>query len=395
MRRGATASPAYRPGRGCSSSGPSARSPDTARITVPAQGGVRQDLALRRSAATLTEVVVSAQKRTEVVREVPIAITAWEGEFLRNTGVQEFDQLSQFVPGLNVQLQSPNNPGFVVRGITSDNGDSRVEPRVSVFQDGVSISKSRGSVVELFDLERVEVLKGPQGTLFGRGAQIGAVHLIQNRPVAERAGELRLGTGNFGERFVSAVANAPLGSDRVLGRLAGIYNSREGFLDNPPAGRSTARRRSPCAGRCACSPPGAPWSTSSATGSRTRRRGSPSPPTCRRSACAARPDPFATTRLEDGERLGVDRTVWGATVLATHTAHERLDTQRDRRLPPLRLRRGVRRRRHRGAGAPLQRDRHGHAVEPGAARVRSTPAGASPASAASAPFARRARSACR
>ena len=70
-----------------------------------------------------------------------------------------------------------------MRGITSDSGAATSEPRVSVFQDGVSISKSRGSYVELFDLERVEVAKGPQSTLYGRGALIGAVNLVQNRPV--------------------------------------------------------------------------------------------------------------------------------------------------------------------------------------------------------------------
>jgi iron complex outermembrane receptor protein len=80
-----------------------------------------------------------------------------------------------------VQNQSPNNAGFVMRGITSDSGESTAEPRVSVFQDGISISKSRGSYVELFDIERVEVAKGPQSTLYGRGALIGAVNMIQNK----------------------------------------------------------------------------------------------------------------------------------------------------------------------------------------------------------------------
>ncbi|MDP1148188.1 Plug domain-containing protein, partial [Klebsiella pneumoniae] len=84
--------------------------------------------------------------------EVPFALTAYSGDFLENLGVQEFDQLSAFVPGFLVQNQSPNNPGFVMRGITSDSGAATAEPRVSVFQDGVSISTSRGSYVELFDM---------------------------------------------------------------------------------------------------------------------------------------------------------------------------------------------------------------------------------------------------
>ena len=85
-----------------------------------------------------------------------------------------------------------------MRGVTSDSGEAFVEPRVSVFQDGVSISKSRGSYVELFDIQRVEIARGPQSTLYGRGALIGAVNIIQNRadPLGF-AGFFEAGYGNF------------------------------------------------------------------------------------------------------------------------------------------------------------------------------------------------------
>ncbi|MEI9887888.1 MAG: TonB-dependent receptor plug domain-containing protein [Rhizomicrobium sp.] len=92
-------------------------------------------------------VVVTAQKREQKSLDVPIALTAYGQKFLDRTGIQEFDRLSLFVPGFEVQNQSVNNPGFVMRGVTSDSGEATQEPRVSVFQDGVSISKSRGSYV--------------------------------------------------------------------------------------------------------------------------------------------------------------------------------------------------------------------------------------------------------
>ncbi|MDZ4364068.1 Plug domain-containing protein, partial [Brevundimonas sp.] len=111
-------------------------------------------------ATSVDEIIVTAQLREQDPIEVPFALTAYSGETLRDLGVQEFEQLSAFVPGFLVQNQSPNNPGFVMRGITSDSTDSSAEARVSVFQDGVSISKSRGSYIELFDLERVEIAKG-------------------------------------------------------------------------------------------------------------------------------------------------------------------------------------------------------------------------------------------
>ncbi|MFM8821317.1 MAG: TonB-dependent receptor plug domain-containing protein, partial [Phenylobacterium sp.] len=131
-------------------------------------------------ATAVEELIVTAQKREQRTLEVPIALTAYTGDFLDDVGVQEFEELSLLVPGFEVQNQSPNNPGFVMRGITSDDGGATIEPRVSVFQDGVSVSKSRGSYIELFDNARIEVAKGPQSTLFGRSALIGAVNIVQN-----------------------------------------------------------------------------------------------------------------------------------------------------------------------------------------------------------------------
>ncbi|OYX91545.1 MAG: TonB-dependent receptor, partial [Caulobacter sp. 35-67-4] len=119
--------------------------------------------------AQVDQVIVTAQKRAQDRVEVPIAVTAYSGQFLEAIGVQEFDQLSAFTPGFVVQNQSNNNSGFVMRGITSDSGSATDETRVSIYQDGVPISRSRGSYVELFDMERIEVAKGPQSTLFGRG----------------------------------------------------------------------------------------------------------------------------------------------------------------------------------------------------------------------------------
>jgi iron complex outermembrane receptor protein len=163
------------------------------------------------SSEQVEELIVTAQKREQKTLDVPIALTAYSGAMLDKLGVQEFDKLSAFVPGFQVQNQSPNNPGFVMRGITSDSGEATVEPRVSVFQDGVSISKSRGSYVELFDVQRIEVAKGPQSTLFGRGAMIGAVNIIQNK-ADPHALDWRVGAelGDHGYGLFEGMANVPL-----------------------------------------------------------------------------------------------------------------------------------------------------------------------------------------
>ena len=180
-------------------------------------------------------ITVTAQFREQSSTDVPLAITAYDGNFLDQIGVAEFDELSAFTPGFVVQEQSVNNPGFVLRGITSDSGASNIEPRVSVFQNGVTIARSRASIVQLFDLERVEVLKGPQGTLFGRSAQIGAVHVITKKPKFEFEGGGEVEFGNFDGRRLNGYVNIPLG-DAVAVRAAAAYETRDGFIENTNGG---------------------------------------------------------------------------------------------------------------------------------------------------------------
>lgn len=177
-------------------------------------------------------IIVTAQLRRQDAIDVPMALSVLSAEQMDRFGLREFDALSRYVPGFEVQNQSPNNPGFVMRGITSDSGSATTEPRVSVFQDGVSISKSRGSYVELFDLERVEVAKGPQSTLYGRGALIGAVNIIQNKAkldTYEAAGTLSY--GNYNSWLGEAMVNAPIGEGMAI-RIAGRIRSRDGYVKN-------------------------------------------------------------------------------------------------------------------------------------------------------------------
>jgi len=182
--------------------------------------------------STGSDIVVTAQLREQNAIDVPIAVTALTGEELRRLGVDDFEEFSRFIPGFDVQNQSPNNPGFIMRGITSDSGTAFNEPRVSVFQDGVSISKSRGSYVELFDVQRVEVAKGPQSTLYGRGALIGAVNIIQNKADPRAmAGMVRADYGNFDQYVLEGMLNAPLGEGVAI-RVAGRYRKRDGYVGN-------------------------------------------------------------------------------------------------------------------------------------------------------------------
>ena len=182
-------------------------------------------------------IIVTAQRREQLLTKVPVAITAYNGKFLDQLGINDFEQLSRFVPGFEVQNQSPNNPAIVLRGITSDTGEAFAEPRITIFQDGVSLSRTRGAYVELFDMERVEVVKGPQSTLYGRGALIGAVNLVENKANPSRFEAYAEGDiGNYNFWGVEGMVNAPLDDDAAV-RVAGRFRKRDGFVDNLLGGK--------------------------------------------------------------------------------------------------------------------------------------------------------------
>lgn len=185
---------------------------------------------IAQSQSGIEEIIVTAQKRQQTLLEVPVTVTAYSGDFLKRIGVEEFDALSSFVPGLIVQEQSVNNPGFVIRGITSDSGQANIAPRVSVYFDGIDVSRSRGSIFELHDIERVEVVKGPQATLFGSAASVGAISVISAKPQKEIAGSISGGVGNFQEIKTRGFLTG--GSDQVQGRVAWVYKKRDGFIEN-------------------------------------------------------------------------------------------------------------------------------------------------------------------
>jgi len=274
------------------------------------------------------EIIVTAQLRAQNPIDVPFALTAYDGDFLRDLGVQEFEEMSAFVPGFLVQNQSPNNPGFVMRGITSDSGAATAEPRVSVYQDGVSISKSRGSYVELFDIERMEIAKGPQSTLYGRGALIGAVNIVQRR--AEPGmfdAEARVGMGDLGYRLAEGMINMPLGETAAI-RFATRLKSRDGYVENLLGGEdynsidTEAFRLS-----AAFEPtPGfsidviANYQTDVASGTPfTSMAYAPADPAT--GAPLGEIDPWAGAALtpgadfDGGQSIGLDRDVWGVTGL--------------------------------------------------------------------------------
>lgn len=276
------------------------------------------------------EIVVTAQLVEQRPMDVPFALTALQGQFLDDLGITEFDRLGQFVPGFDVQNQSPNNPGFVMRGITSDSGSAFNEPRVSVFQDGVSISKSRGSYVELFDMERVEVAKGPQSTLYGRGALIGAVNLVQAKADPHNAYGYVYGQySNFNGYRIDETVNLPLGGDVGI-RVASRIKQRDGYTTNLLGGEAFNGIKSEAVRGSLRWAPGAltfdligNYQHDKASGTSFKSIAyNPTDPVTGavlgdrgRNSGAALASPSS---FERGRPLGLDRDVWGVTGIANY-----------------------------------------------------------------------------
>ena len=271
----------------------------------------------------LDPVVVTAQKRGQSIDEVPISITAYTGAFIDHHQITSFAELAPFVPGLFASVQSLNGPSLNVRGVGSDSPDPRGAARISVFHDGVAISRTPGVQTELFDLERIEVLKGPQGTLFGRSSGAGAISIISRKPSAGREAELTLGTGNFDRRHASGFVNLPLAGDRLLGRVAFTAESRDGFVQNVADGSDLFSRETVAVR------PSLRWLPTSDTTldlifnfqrdtpSGTAFKSGVVPP------AGGDTSPFTPAHLNRGALLGVDRTIWSVTA---HLEHRFSDT---------------------------------------------------------------------
>lgn len=192
---------------------------------------------LEENTQSLQEVVVTTQKRQQSSIEIPTAVSALSGKDMAQLNLTQMNQVADFIPGVQIQQQSPNNGGYAIRGVTSDDGAATSQPRVSVFIDGVSNFRTQSSQVELFDMDRVEVVKGPQGTLFGRGAEIGAVNLIRKKPVNYLTGELSLNYGSYNQHGANGFINTPILNDKLLNRLAFSYDTHDGFIKNLSGGR--------------------------------------------------------------------------------------------------------------------------------------------------------------
>jgi iron complex outermembrane recepter protein len=185
----------------------------------------------------LEEVVVTAQKREQNLQDTPISISAFDSQALEDQGISDIGDVSQYTP--NVQITPP--PGgstgvtIAMRGSVTVNPVVTIDTNVGVYMDGVFIAKNVGGLFDVAELERIEILRGPQGTLYGKNTVGGAVNLISRKPGGEMGGKARLGVGNYGYTDVFASFDTDKLADKVSLNAAFSKRDRDGFYDNNSA----------------------------------------------------------------------------------------------------------------------------------------------------------------
>ena len=185
------------------------------------------------SQAMLEEVIVTATKRAESLQDVPVTVTAFTADTIQEAGIINADDLAVLTPALSINTNfSPFNARMTIRGIGTAQNDPALEPSVGLFVDGVFFGRTGLGASDLTDIERIEVLQGPQGTLYGKNTNAGAISVVTKMPnIEETEGYLEAGVGNYGMGEVTAAASGPL-SDTVAYRLSGNMRQRDGYFDN-------------------------------------------------------------------------------------------------------------------------------------------------------------------
>ena len=178
------------------------------------------------------EILVTAQRRAEPIEQTPIAISAFSGDFIDHAKLDDVKDIVTYTPGFSGNSDDSYIDGLAIRGIVSNDYGIGGDPAVGIFKDGVHQGRSGNAVTSLYDIERAEALRGPQGFLFGRNAISGAISVITAKPELGRTGgHVDLGRGEPDRTEIEAVINLPLGEHLAL-RLAGYGVRSDGWVDN-------------------------------------------------------------------------------------------------------------------------------------------------------------------
>ncbi len=186
----------------------------------------------------LEEVIVTARKREEAIQDVPVSVTAFSGDQLRDAGITNIQDLGYQTPGLQVDQSSAAQ--IWIRGIGQRDDGSRVDAPVGVYLDGLYIPRKDGQLLDLIDIQSVQVLRGPQGTLFGKNTTAGALIVTSTAPADSFGGWVDLRVGNYDRRDIRGSVDVPLIKDTLLSKLTLGLIERDGYQDNITTGQEPA-----------------------------------------------------------------------------------------------------------------------------------------------------------
>ena len=187
-------------------------------------------------AKQLGNITVTAQSRTQQMEQVPIPLQILTSQQINTQAATDLSKISLFVPGLVVDGSQPTQPNYSLRGISTSDFGIGTESAVGVYIDGVYAARSGGALLAFNDVDRIEVLKGPQGTLFGRNAAGGAISIVTNEPTDKFEGKAVVRVGNDGEHYESALLNIPLNKDMAL-RVSVLDNQSDGWIKDQANGQ--------------------------------------------------------------------------------------------------------------------------------------------------------------
>ncbi len=193
-------------------------------------------------AKTLGNITVTAQGRSQEMQSVPIPLQIVTAKQIDTLAATDLSKMSLFVPGLVVGGDQPTQPSYQLRGISTDDFGIGTESAVGVYVDGVYAARSGAALLAFNDVQRIEVLKGPQGTLFGRNAAAGAISIITNEPGDTFEGRARARLGNYGRQYVDGLLNVPINKDMAL-RVSAYSNRSDGWLKDAASGKTYGNDR--------------------------------------------------------------------------------------------------------------------------------------------------------
>ena len=204
-----------------------------------ASGALAQTASPPPDTGTVTEVVVTAQKRAENLQQVPVSITALSAQQLLDKHVKSVIDLTSIAPGLQIKTDdNAANPRIFIRGVGLNDFNPATASAVGIYADGVYVASPLGQLSSMYDLERVEVLRGPQGTLYGRNTTGGAINIVTKRPTQDYEADASLEYGRFNALNVQAGVGGPLVKDVLAFRLAGTIVRDDGYTLNRLTGHT-------------------------------------------------------------------------------------------------------------------------------------------------------------